>query len=815
MVLFGPVSSAIIQGVHRPMFNAPIHGRRRSITALLATGLATLVAAGTVLAGTPVTNGWRDHAYGGGAFRPSGDKPQSKLWYTEEGGGAVQWWGGMFRYSSSPPLSEFRIYKLTGAGSTWTATTTVVDRRDSSHGDYLWDEATNTLYVASVVTPNNSAPFAVPPTPDSVRIFRYSYNPSNDTYTGTGFAEIAGTTSTASPEFRGGAWTVTIAKDASNRLWIAWPKLNDVLYSTSVDDGTTWTDPAPVPAQVGNPINTGTLSHSDSAAVIAFGNGSPDTVGVMWSDQSGTPTAADNGYYFATIAAGADPTVPGNWSLEPLPAISGTTNDDADNHINLKTTSDGRVFMVGKARTDTINCATNKQRPLIPFYVRTAGGSWGSARLAGTVGDCNTRPQVVISEQLNVAFLFMTSPNGGGVIYVKSAPLSGPEAFNFRGAADQVARRGTPFIRSASETLIDDPSTTKQVVTAASGIAVIGNNLTSSAGGNVKVYLHNHMTLAASDSAGPAGSVSINGGAAATSNPVVSVAVPATDAGSGMSLVQLSNAADMSNATTLAYTTPVSWTLTAGLGTKTVYVRWRDGAGNWSSVSNDSIDVATDTTGPGLPGTPTHALSGSGQPGVPVRISWAPAADNVGGSGVVGYRLWWSIDGGPDQILADVTGTNYWTSLSNTSHTYRFRVQAKDAAGNFGWRRTGPTFRTFSYSESNSSVRYSGSWTLSNSVVYVGGKARWASTANRSATLSFNGSRVGWLARRGPDQGSARIYIDGSLFKTISLHASTTSNRQLVFTRSWSAAGNHSIRIVVVGTAGHPKVTLDQIYVLR
>src|SRR5688500_8277926 len=109
---------------------------RRLATLLLSTGLAAILATGTVLAGTPVTNGYRDHAYGGGAFRPSGDKPQSKLWYTDEGGGAVQWWSGMFSVGSS----AFRIFKLSADKSDWTLTPTTVDARDNSHGDYLWDE---------------------------------------------------------------------------------------------------------------------------------------------------------------------------------------------------------------------------------------------------------------------------------------------------------------------------------------------------------------------------------------------------------------------------------------------------------------------------------------------------------------------------------------------------------------------------------------------------------------------------------------------------------------------------------------------------
>ena len=769
-------------------------------------GLAAVLASGSVLAGTPVTEGYRDHAYGGGAFRPSSDKPQSKTWFADG-----SWWAGMFRYSVSPSIADYRIFKLTADKTGWTATTTVVDGRDTSHADYLWDQGASTLYVASVP-------------PVKRRRLRSRCRPPRTTSGSSstrmrlgrtrqvgGIKSIAGTASTASPAFRGGAYSVTIEKDSSDRLWLVWAKGTAVMYSYSDDDGVNWTAPAQLPAQTGNPINSDGLVDSDIASVISFGT----KIGVAWSDQddSGATLGADNGFYFAVADAGvADPTLAGSWSLEELPTLNQVGNTQiADNHINLKKTSDGRVYMVGKTGRDTVACATGKQHPLVEFFQRTAGGAW-SAHLAGTVGDCNTRPQIAISEQLEVAYLFMTSPNGGGTVYTKSAPLTGPEAFKFRGVADQTIQRGTPFIKSATETLIDDPSTTKQTVTSTSGIAVIANNLTSSAGGNAKVYLHNVMDIPASDGTAPTGTVSINGGAATTSSQAATVAVPATDAGSGLSLVKLSNNSDMSSSSTFVYTTPIAWTLTAGDGVKTVYVQWRDAAGNWSSVANDTITVDTsDPIAPSTPGVPAHTLFGSGRFGVPVRITWAASTDNIG---VASYHLQRSIDGGAYRDGRHPLTNGYSIDLSNSAHNYRFRVRAFDGV-NYSAFRTGPTFRTISYSESSTAVKYSGTWGLSTSPVYVGGKARVGSVAGRSATLAFNGNRVAWLSRTGPTYGSARVYIDGSLVKTVNLNAATVTDRKMVFVRSWAAVGNHTIRIVVVGTSGHPGVVLDQIFVLR
>ena len=134
-----------------------------------------------------------------------------------------------------------------------------------------------------------------PATPDDIRIFQYTYNAATDTYTQIGgslaYKPIAGTATTVGPDFRGGAWTVSIDKDSSGRLWVVWPQGTQVRYSFSDDNGETWSAAAQVPAQAANSINFETLSRSDSASVIAFGSPTKDTVGVMWSDQDDLPAA--------------------------------------------------------------------------------------------------------------------------------------------------------------------------------------------------------------------------------------------------------------------------------------------------------------------------------------------------------------------------------------------------------------------------------------------------------------------------------------------------------------------------------------------
>jgi hypothetical protein len=94
------------------------------------------------------------------------------------------------------------------------------------------------------------------------------------------------------------------------------------------------------------------------------------------------------------------------------------------------------------------------------------------------------------------------------------------------------------------------------------------------------------------DTAAPTGTITIQGGAAYTKTTAVTLNLSATDGGSGLSKMQFSN----DNVTWSAlenFAATKAWTLTSGDGTKTVYARFTDEAGNVSGVVRDSIILAS------------------------------------------------------------------------------------------------------------------------------------------------------------------------------------------------------------------------------
>ena len=92
---------------------------------------------------------------------------------------------------------------------------------------------------------------------------------------------------------------------------------------------------------------------------------------------------------------------------------------------------------------------------------------------------------------------------------------------------------------------------------------------------------------------------------------------------------------------------------------------------------------------------------------------------------------------------------------------------------------------------------------------YVGDAAKYSTRAGATASFAFSGKKVIWYGPVGPTRGKARVLIDGTYVKTVNLYSSSFTAHKAVFSKSWSAAGAHTLVIEVLGTAGHPYVAID------
>jgi hypothetical protein len=362
---------------------------------------------------------------------------------------------------------------------------------------------------------------------------------------------------------------------------------------------------------------------------------------------------------------------------------------------------------------------------------------------------------------------------------------------------------GTTYQGSFSPTVGTDGD---QVLVSATGLAagdwdvrstftdVLGSTSTST----------KRIKVTGTDSTPPSGTISIAGGASITRTRAVTVSTAATDTGTGMSQVGLSH--DGVTWSYRAYAPTQSITLPATNGTRRVYAKWQDKAGNWSAVKSDTIvldTVAPTVTAPRRGFVPGTAIVDGA---IQTRIPWS-GTDAT--SGIARYELAQQTDGEAWTTVSSTLTATTINRLLATEHTYAFRVRAIDRAGNVGAWATGATFRISRKSETHSSVTYTGTWTLSKSPVFWGGQAMASNSVGARASITFTGRSIAWVASTGPTRGKAEIYVDGIRVATVDLYAATSAHQKVVWASSWTTATSRTIRVRVLGTSGRPRVDLD------
>jgi hypothetical protein len=209
------------------------------------------------------------------------------------------------------------------------------------------------------------------------------------------------------------------------------------------------------------------------------------------------------------------------------------------------------------------------------------------------------------------------------------------------------------------------------------------------------------------------------------------------------------------------------------------------------------------------PGLRTDVLlSGSSPRG---RVSWK--ATDTGGSGVKRYVVARSIDGGSWKTLSSSLEIGRLNLTVSGGHTYRFRVKAVDFDGNASGWSYGPSFS--SRLAQQSAASFVKTWTTSSNSLYSGGSVRYAKTAGASASYTFTGRAVAFVSTTGPLRGKAKIYINGVYQATVDLDGMVNVYRAQVWQKTWATSLARTIKVVVLGTSGRPRVDVDAFAVIR
>ena len=196
------------------------------------------------------------------------------------------------------------------------------------------------------------------------------------------------------------------------------------------------------------------------------------------------------------------------------------------------------------------------------------------------------------------------------------------------------------------------------------------------------------------------------------------------------------------------------------------------------------------------------------------RARWAAATD--ASNPIAGYQASWRVNGGAWSAATSLAATKRTLDRTfSTSAQYELRVRAKDVAGNWSPWALLPGVTAGVAQDTSGSVARTGTWRSASNTSYSRGTSIYARAAGATLTRTFTGRAVAWVATVAASRGSAKVYIDDALAATVSQYRDDAAYRRIVFERSWSSSGSHTIRIEVVGTSGHPRVDLDALVVIR
>ncbi len=185
-------------------------------------------------------------------------------------------------------------------------------------------------------------------------------------------------------------------------------------------------------------------------------------------------------------------------------------------------------------------------------------------------------------------------------------------------------------------------------------------------------------------------------------------------------------------------------------------------------------------------------------PAIPADIEYDVSftVSDTGGAGLRSWQLQHRPFGTPSWTTVDsgtTGGPKSYHHVSAEDNDDQFRVVAADRQGN----STVSPIRLVSVPVDDDALTYTGTWATGGTPDDFLGTLQSSSDANATASYSFNGQYVAWVAPGGG--GMADVWVDGVLLGTVDLIA-FSGPRRVVFQHTFASAGSRTILIdVLVG----------------
>jgi hypothetical protein len=265
-------------------------------------------------------------------------------------------------------------------------------------------------------------------------------------------------------------------------------------------------------------------------------------------------------------------------------------------------------------------------------------------------------------------------------------------------------------------------------------------------------------------------------------------------------------------------TGPYTFTLTGtGVdGTLTVAVAAgaiTDAVGNPTTASA-TVSVVIDRKAPTVAAPKIAIRSGAALSGTAIPVTVQLGGSDGTGSGIDHYIVARSTNGGKTWTTVSSSAPAAYAISVASSGTVRFRSRSVDKAGNTsGWSTSSLTFTPRLTQQT--SATYVKTWKSTSSKLYSGGSEKYSVTKSATATFRFTGRSIGLVTTLGAGRGQVRVYINSKYVTTVDLNAATTQYRAVAWSQTWSTSATRTIKLVVVGTAGRPRVDLDAFAVIK